>query len=59
MALNRIMALLVRDKQLGTKIVPIVPDEARTFGMEGIFRQLGIYCASGQLYQPEDSAKVV
>ncbi len=59
MALNRIMALLVRDKQLGTKIVPIVPDEARTFGMEGLFRQLGIYSASGQLYQPEDSDKVM
>ncbi len=59
MALNRIMALLVRDKQLGPKIVPIIPDEARTFGMEGLFRQLGIYSASGQLYQPEDSDKVM
>ncbi|AYQ56616.1 Pyruvate dehydrogenase E1 component [Bathymodiolus thermophilus thioautotrophic gill symbiont] len=59
MALNRIMALLVRDKQLGAKIVPIIPDEARTFGMEGLFRQLGIYSASGQLYQPEDSDKVM
>ena len=59
MALNRIMTLLVRDKQLGPKIVPIVPDEARTFGMEGLFRQLGIYSASGQLYQPEDSDKVM
>ena len=59
MALNRIMTLLVRDKQLGPKIVPIIPDEARTFGMEGLFRQLGIYSASGQLYQPEDSDKVM
>ncbi|KAA0445240.1 MAG: pyruvate dehydrogenase (acetyl-transferring), homodimeric type [Candidatus Thioglobus sp.] len=59
MALNRIMTLLVRDKQLGSKIVPIIPDEARTFGMEGLFRQLGIYSASGQLYQPEDSDKVM
>ena len=59
MALNRIMTLLVRDKQIGPKIVPIVPDEARTFGMEGLFRQLGIYSASGQLYQPEDSDKVM
>ena len=59
MALNRVMTLLVRDKQLGPKIVPIVPDEARTFGMEGLFRQLGIYSASGQLYQPEDSDKVM
>ena len=59
MALNRIMALLVRDKQLGPKVVPIIPDEARTFGMESLFRQLGIYSASGQLYQPEDSDKVM
>jgi pyruvate dehydrogenase E1 component len=59
MVLNRIMTLLVRDKQLGQKIVPIIPDEARTFGMEGLFRQLGIYSASGQLYQPEDSDKVM
>jgi len=59
MALNRVMTLLVRDKTLGPKIVPIIPDEARTFGMEGLFRQLGIYSASGQLYQPEDSDKVM
>ncbi len=59
MALNRVLTLLVRDKQLGPKIVPIIPDEARTFGMEGLFRQLGIYSASGQLYQPEDSDKVM
>ncbi|MDC9714468.1 MAG: pyruvate dehydrogenase (acetyl-transferring), homodimeric type [Gammaproteobacteria bacterium] len=59
MALNRIMSLLVRDKQLGSKIVPIIPDEARTFGMEGLFRQLGIYSASGQLYQPEDADKMM
>jgi hypothetical protein len=49
----------VRDKQLGPKVVPIIPDEARTFGMESLFRQLGIYSASGQLYQPEDSDKVM
>ncbi len=59
MVFNRVMTLLVRDKQLGPKIVPIIPDEARTFGMEGLFRQLGIYSASGQLYQPEDSDKVM
>ena len=59
MALNRIMTLLVRDKQLGPKIVPIIPDEARTFGMEGLFRQLGIYSSSGQLYEPEDHDKVM
>ncbi len=59
MVLNRIMTLLVRDKQLGSKVVPIIPDEARTFGMEGLFRQLGIYSASGQLYEPEDHDKVM
>ncbi|MDC9726489.1 MAG: pyruvate dehydrogenase (acetyl-transferring), homodimeric type [Candidatus Thioglobus sp.] len=59
MALNRIMTLLVRDKNLKDRIVPIIPDEARTFGMEGLFRQLGIYSSSGQLYQPEDHDKVM
>ncbi len=59
MALNRIITLLVRDKNLKDRIVPIVPDEARTFGMEGLFRQLGIYSSSGQLYQPEDHDKVM
>ena len=59
MALNRIITLLVRDKTLKDRIVPIVPDEARTFGMEGLFRQLGIYSSSGQLYQPEDHDKVM
>ena len=55
MAFVRILATLVRDKQIGQRIVPIVPDEARTFGMEGMFRQLGIYSSKGQLYVPEDS----
>ncbi len=55
MAFVRILATLLRDKQLGKRIVPIVPDEARTFGMEGMFRQLGIYSSEGQLYEPEDS----
>lgn len=55
MAFVRILATLVRDKQIGKRIVPIVPDEARTFGMEGMFRQLGIYSSSGQLYEPEDA----
>ncbi len=54
MAFVRILATLVRDKQLGRHIVPIVPDESRTFGMEGMFRQLGIFSQVGQLYQPED-----
>ena len=55
MAFVRLLASLVRDKNIGQRIVPIVPDEARTFGMEGMFRQLGIYSSVGQLYQPEDS----
>ena len=55
MAFVRILAALVRNKQIGKRIVPIVPDEARTFGMEGMFRQLGIYSSVGQLYEPEDS----
>jgi pyruvate dehydrogenase E1 component len=55
----RILTLLTRDKSIGKKVVPIVPDEARTFGMEGLFRQLGIYSSSGQQYLPEDSDKVM
>ncbi|MGG2675043.1 pyruvate dehydrogenase (acetyl-transferring), homodimeric type, partial [Pseudomonas aeruginosa] len=52
MAFVRIISQLVKDKELGPRIVPIVPDEARTFGMEGMFRQLGIYSSVGQLYEP-------
>ena len=55
MAFVRILAVLLRDKNLGKRIVPIIPDEARTFGMEGLFRQLGIYSSAGQLYEPEDA----
>jgi pyruvate dehydrogenase E1 component len=58
MAFVRILSTLLRDKQLTERIVPIVPDEARTFGMEGMFRQLGIYSAEGQLYEPEDSGEI-
>ncbi|MCP5201390.1 MAG: pyruvate dehydrogenase (acetyl-transferring), homodimeric type [Gammaproteobacteria bacterium] len=54
MAFVRLLSALVRDKGLGPRVVPIVPDEARTFGMEGMFRQLGIYSAVGQLYEPVD-----
>jgi len=54
MAFVRILTMLVRDKHIGKLIVPIVPDEARTFGMEGLFRQLGIYAYQGQLYEPMD-----
>ena len=59
MAFVRILTALTRDKQVGQNIVPIVPDEARTFGMEGLFRSFGIYSSSGQLYEPEDSGKVM
>ncbi|MEO2182822.1 MAG: pyruvate dehydrogenase (acetyl-transferring), homodimeric type, partial [bacterium] len=54
MAFVRILSTLVRDPGIGGKVVPIVPDESRTFGMEGMFRQLGIYSVKGQLYEPED-----
>ena len=59
MAFVRILSTLVRDKELGKYIIPIVPDEARTFGMEGMFRQLGIYSSVGQLYEPQDSDQVM
>ena len=59
MAFVRILSTLVRDKELGKYVVPIVPDEARTFGMEGMFRQLGIYSSMGQLYEPQDSDQVM
>tara|TARA_B100001079_G_scaffold165451_1_gene141998 strand:- start:272 stop:2830 length:2559 start_codon:yes stop_codon:yes gene_type:complete len=59
MAFVRILSQLVKDKELGPRIVPIVPDEARTFGMEGMFRQLGIYSSVGQLYEPVDKDQVM
>jgi pyruvate dehydrogenase E1 component len=55
MAFVRILTKLVRDENIGDNIVPIIPDEARTFGMEGMFRQIGIYSSVGQLYTPQDS----
>jgi pyruvate dehydrogenase E1 component len=55
MAAVRIMSTLLKDADLGPSIVPIVADEARTFGMDGLFRQIGIYAPKGQLYQPEDA----
>jgi len=58
MAVVRILQILTRDKKLGKHIVPIVPDESRTFGMEGMFRRLGIYSSVGQLYDPVDSDQV-
>jgi pyruvate dehydrogenase E1 component len=59
MAFVRILTALARDKKIGKNVVPIVPDEARTFGMEGMFRQLGIYSSVGQLYEPQDKAQVM
>ena len=59
MAFVRLLTALTRDKVLGPRIVPIVPDEARTFGMEGMFRQLGIYSSVGQLYEPVDHDQIM
>ena len=59
MAFVRILATLTKDKNIGERIVPIVPDEARTFGMEGMFRQLGIYSSQGQKYSPHDSDQIM
>ncbi|HET9107918.1 MAG TPA: pyruvate dehydrogenase (acetyl-transferring), homodimeric type [Steroidobacteraceae bacterium] len=55
MAFVRILTTLLKDKGIGKSVVPIVPDEARTFGMEGLFRQIGIYSSVGQLYTPQDA----
>ena len=59
MVFVRLITTLLRDKKIGKNIVPIVPDEARTFGMDGLFRQFGIYSREGQKYQPEDADKVM
>ena len=59
MALVRLLTIVIRDKEIGRYVVPIVPDEARTFGMEGMFRQLGIYSSVGQLYEPVDADQVM
>jgi pyruvate dehydrogenase E1 component len=58
-AFVRSLTQLVRDKNVGPRVVPIIPDEARTFGMEGMFRQLGIYSSQGQLYEPVDKDQVM
>ena len=55
MAFVRLITILAKDKSIGKNIVPVVPDEARTFGMDPLFRQLGIYAHKGQLYEPVDS----
>ena len=59
MAFVRILSTLLKDKDLGERVVPIVPDEARTFGMEGLFRQMGIYSSVGQRYTPHDSGGIL
>src|SRR2546428_2551501 len=59
MAFVRILTTLLRDKNIGPRVVPIVADEARTFGMEGMFRQYGIYSHVGQLYRPEDADQLM
>ena len=58
MALVRMLTSLLRDKHVAQKLVPIIPDEARTFGMEGFFQKIGIYAHEGQKYEPEDSAQL-
>ncbi|MDO8675829.1 MAG: pyruvate dehydrogenase (acetyl-transferring), homodimeric type [Candidatus Omnitrophota bacterium] len=59
MAYVRVLSKLLRDEKIGKFIVPIIPDEARTFGMEGLFRQVGIYSHVGQLYEPVDSDSLI
>lgn len=59
MAFVRLLNILVKDKNIGKRVVPIVPDESRTFGMEGMFRQLGIWSQVGQLYTPQDADQLM
>lgn len=59
MAFVRLLSTLCRDKDIGPRVVPIVPDEARTFGMEGLFRQIGIYSSAGQKYVPQDADQIM
>jgi len=59
MIIVRLLTALLKDKALGPRIVPIVADEARTFGMDALFRQIGIYAPDGQLYEPEDSKSLL
>ncbi|WP_415355838.1 pyruvate dehydrogenase (acetyl-transferring), homodimeric type [Halioglobus sp. Uisw_031] len=59
MAFVRMLSSLVKDADIGQRVVPIVPDEARTFGMEGMFRQLGIYSSVGQRYTPQDAGQMM
>ena len=59
MAFVRVLTTLLRDKDMGPHVVPIVPDESRTFGMEGLFRQVGIFSQVGQLYRPQDADQLM
>ena len=59
MSFVRVLSTLTKDKTIGERVVPIVPDEARTFGMEGMFRQLGIYSSQGQRYTPHDADQIM
>ncbi len=59
MAFVRVLNTIARDKEIGPRVVPIVADESRTFGMEGMFRQLGIYSSVGQLYHPQDAEQLM
>jgi pyruvate dehydrogenase E1 component len=59
MVFARLLAKLIRDKKIGKRVVPIVPDEARTFGMDALFSQVGIYSSVGQLYEPIDKGKLL
>ncbi len=59
MAFVRMLSTLTKDREIGARVVPIVPDEARTFGMEGMFRQLGIYSSVGQRYTPHDADQIM
>ena len=59
MAVVRILGVLLKDREIGPRIVPIVADEARTFGMASLFRQIGIYAPQGQLYEPEDAGSLL
>jgi pyruvate dehydrogenase E1 component len=59
MAFVRLLNTLLRDKEIGPRVVPIVADESRTFGMEGLFRQIGIYSPYGQLYKPQDAEQLM
>ena len=59
MAFGRVLSAMIKDKSIGARVVPIVADETRTFGMEGLFRQIGIYSPLGQLYKPQDAAQLM